>query len=79
MNNTKNNAIAFPGAQAPKRLTKRGKAVVAIAYVVGTVLAGIVLANCLLDGLEEEGRIRDAQSAPYIEALQHKKLQSLDR
>ena len=75
MNNTvKNNAIAFPGTQAPKRLTKRGKAVVVITYVVGTVLAGIVLANCLLDGLEAEGRMRDAQSAPYIQAVHQKAL-----
>ena len=62
-----------------RRLTKRGRAVVAIAYAVGTIIAGVFLANCLLDGLEVEGRMRDAQSAPYIEALQHKKLQSLDR
>ena len=54
------------------RLTKRGKAVVAIAYAVATIVAGIVLANCLLDGLEAEGRMRDAQSAPYIEAMQQK-------
>ena len=53
--------------------------IVATAYVVATVLAGVILANCLLNGLEEEGRMRDAQSAPYIQALQHKKLQSLDR
>ena len=68
MNNTVKNT------QAPKRLTKRGKAVVAITYVVGTVLAGIVLANCLLDGLEAEGRMRDAQSAPYIQAVHQKAL-----
>ena len=61
------------------RLTKRGRVVVATAYVVATVLAGVILANCLLNGLEAEGRIRDAQSAPHVEALQHKKLQSLDR
>ena len=61
------------------RLTKRGKAVVAVAYAAVTILAGVFLAECLLDGLETEGRMRDAQSAPYIEALQHKKLQSLDR
>ena len=61
------------------RLTKRGRMIVATAYVVATVLAGVILANCLLNGLEEEGRMRDAQSAPYIQALQHKKLQSLDR
>ena len=60
-------------------LTKKGKAVVAIAYAVGTIMAGIFIANCFLDGLEAEGRMRDAQSASYIEALQNKKLQSLDR
>lgn len=72
MNNTVN---AFHGG----RLTKRGRIVVATAYVVVTIIAGVILANCLLNGLEAEGRMRDAQSAPYIEALQHKKLQSIDR
>ena len=61
------------------RLTKKGRAMVATAYVVVTIIAGVFLASCLLDGLEAEGRMRDAQSAPYIEALQHKRLQSLDR
>lgn len=61
------------------RLTKKGRVVVATAYAVVTIIAGMFISNCLLDGLEAEGRMRDAQSAPYIEALQHKKLQSLDR
>lgn len=56
------------------RLTKRGRMVVAAAYVVGTIIAGIFLANCLLDGLEAEGKIRDAQSAPYIQAMQQKEM-----
>ena len=54
------------------RLTKRGKAVVAVAYAAVTIVAGIVLGECLLKGLEAEGRMRDAQSAPYIQAVQNK-------
>lgn len=57
-----------------RRLTERGRAVVAIAYAVGTIITGVFLANCLLDGLETEGRMRDAQSAPYIQAMQQKEM-----
>lgn len=56
------------------RLTKRGRIVKAILCAVGTVLAGVILANCLLDGLEAEGKIRDAQNAPYIKAMQEKEM-----
>ena len=55
-----------------RRLTKRGRAVVAIVYAVVTIALGIILGECLLKGLEAEGRMRDSQSAPYIQAMQQK-------
>ena len=64
--------IIMTNTTSSTRLTKRGRIVVAIVYVVVTIALGIILGECLLKGLEAEGRMRDSQSAPYIQAMQQK-------